>query len=454
MKRLASTFLATLIGAALLQLPAASATTPHLDAADAARIATSYNDLLSQFYKKVDQQHVLDSVRSDLNQTLKAKHVTGAVGPIRAMDSPQENLHAIDLAVEQAEGQSHGRLSSHVLSYAAIDGIMKSVHDRYTVFLDPKQYAELNQGLDGGSFGGTGIVIQVDDATHYIFVSNVVPDGPADKAGIQQDDLITAIDGASTKGWTIDRASAHLRGKEGTKVTLTLQRDGKPLSHPITLTRAQIHQLSVFEKMLPGNVGYVALTVFGRDTASELTTALDRLRSRGARAIIMDLRDNGGGYLDAAVGVSSKFISSGPIVSVESRASSITTLEANDTAIAPVPLVVLVNGYTASASEITSGAIQDSGVGTILGTKTFGKGVVQTIYPLGDGSAVKITTARYLTPHNRDINHLGITPDIVVQENKKPRFGDPKNDAQLLKAMQFIDQRIAQQSAMNGGGDQ
>src|SRR5208282_4783193 len=148
-------------------------------------------------------------------------------------------------------------------------------------------------------------------------------------------------------------------------------------------------------------IGYMALTVFGRTTAEELSAALDRLQKRGARAFIIDLRDNGGGYLDAAVGVSSKFISSGPIVSVESRASSITTLEADDTAIAPVPLVVLVNAHTASASEITSGAIQDSSVGTIIGTKTFGKGVVQTIYPLGDGSAVKITTARYLTPHNR-----------------------------------------------------
>ena len=133
--------------------------------------------------------------------------------------------------------------------------------------------------------------------------------------------------------------------------------------------------------MLPGKIGYVALTVFGRDTGAELNAALDRLQQQGARALVLDLRDNGGGYLEAAVAVSSKFIPSGPIVSVESRASNITTLEADNTAITPLPLVVLVNGYTASASEITSGAIQDSSVGTIMGTKTFGKGVVQTIYP-------------------------------------------------------------------------
>ncbi|HET9029830.1 MAG TPA: S41 family peptidase [Candidatus Aquilonibacter sp.] len=452
MKRLSAFALAALLAAPLAQ--SASAETPaHLTASDANRIAVSYNDLTTEFYKRVQPQAVLNSIGRELNATLKAKHVKATVAMPRAGASAPANVRAIDLAVEQAQQKAKGKISSRDLTYAAIDGMMKSVNDRYTVFLTPKEYAELNNGLDGSDFGGTGIVIQADDTSKYILVSNVVPDAPADKAGIQQDDLITAIDGQSTKGWSIDRASAHLRGKEGTKVTLGIQRAGKEIA-PITLTRAKIHQLSVYEKMLPGNIGYVALTVFGKDTADELTTALDRLRKRGARAYIMDLRDNGGGYLEAAVGVSSKFISSGPIVSVESRSSSITTLEANDTAIPPAPLVVLVNGYTASASEITSGAIQDSGVGTIMGTKTFGKGVVQTIYPLGDGSAVKITTARYLTPHNRDINHLGITPDIVVQENKRPRFGDIAKDAQLARAVQYVDDRIAHLGDTQGSSGQ
>jgi carboxyl-terminal processing protease len=452
MKRLSSLLLAALVAAPLVQIPAASAdTSPHLAASDANRIAVSYNDLTTEFYKRVDPQLVLNSVHDELNKTLKARHVSGNVPALHASDSAQSNVRAIDVAVEQAQHKAGTSLSSHDLSYAAIDGMMRSVNDRYTVFLSPKDYADLNSGLDGGNFGGTGIVIQADDNTKYITVSNVVPDGPADKAGIQQDDQIVSIDGTSTKGWSIDRASAHLRGKEGTKVTLGIARSGK-LMPPITITRAQIHQMSVFDKMLPGNIGYVALTVFGKDTSDELNVALDRLQKRGARAFILDLRDNGGGYLEAAVGVSSKFISSGPIVSVESRASSITTLEANDTAITPVPLVVLVNGHTASASEITSGAIQDSGVGTIIGTKTFGKGVVQTIFPLGDGSAVKITTARYLTPHNRDINHLGITPDIVVDENQKPRYGDPTKDQQLQRAIQYVDDRIAHLNDINGSG--
>ncbi len=174
------------------------------------------------------------------------------------------------------------------------------------------------------------------------------------------------------------------------------------------------------------------------------------MQQEGARALVLDLRDNGGGYLEAAVAVSSKFIPSGPIVSVESRASNITTLDADNTAIAPLPLVVLVNGYTASASEITSGAIQDSSVGTIMGTKTFGKGVVQTIFPMPDGSAIKVTTARYLTPRNRDINHLGITPDVVVTENKRPQFGQPAKDDQLTHAIQFLDDKLAHLNQDNG----
>ncbi len=442
MKRLSALLIAGVLGAALLHLPLAAASTPTLSPTNSSEIAASYDDLTAQFYKKVDPQVVLNSVHATLQAYLKHEHLKGSIPTFHAAKLASANVHAIELSVEDAQHIAGKKISHRDMTYAAIAGIMNSVHDRWTVFLSPKDYAELNQGLDGSDFGGTGIVIQEDPVTKYIAVSNVVPNAPADKAGIEQDDLIIAIDGVSTKGWSIDRASAHLRGKEGTRVTVTIERDGKKLA-PITLTRAKIHQISVFSKMLPGNIGYVALSVFGKDTASELTTALDRLQQRGARAYIMDLRNNGGGYLEAAVGVSSKFITSGPIVSVESRASNITTLEANDTAIPPAPLVVLVNRFTASASEITSGAIQDSGVGTIIGEKTFGKGVVQTIYPLGDGSAVKITTARYLTPLNRNINHRGIIPDIIVPENKKPLIGDPSRDAQLARAIQVINEKLA-----------
>ena len=452
MKRFSNLVLGGLFVAAVTVLPAAStlAASATLSATDSGEIATGYQHLTTDFYKKVDEQAILNSIRAQLLFALKSAGVAHAsITPMKTSDVAGANVRTIDHAIVEASAESRGKLSDHQTAYVALDGMMRSVNDRYTVFLNPKDYAGLNEDLDGGDFGGTGIVIQVDDQTKYIVVENIVPDGPADKAGVQQDDLITAIDGTSTKGMTVQQASAKLRGKEGTSVSLTLNREGAAQS-PIAITRAKIHELSVYEKMFPGKIGYVELTVFGRDTGAELNAALTRLQQEGARAIVMDLRDNGGGYLDAAVAVSSKFISSGPIVSVESRASNITTLDADDTAIDPLPLVVLVNQYTASASEITSGAIQDSGVGTIMGTKTFGKGVVQTIFPLSDGSAVKITTARYLTPRNRDINHLGISPDVPVVENKHPQFGTPGKDDQLQHALQYLTQKIALLNKENG----
>jgi carboxyl-terminal processing protease len=441
-----------LCSAALIVAPiSAPAAPPNLSTVDAGEISTSYDYLTNNFYKKVDPQVVLDSIRAELLSAMRTAGVKNAALPLmHASDAQGTNVHAIDREVEDAAAESKAKFTTHALAYLALEGMMKSVNDRYTVFLSPKEFAGLNEGLDGGDFGGTGIVIQVDDKTKYISVENVVPDGPADKAGVQQDDLITSIDGITTKGMTLPQASGKLRGKEGTRVMLTIQRDSGALGSPITITRAKIHQLSVYEKMLPGKIGYVALTVFGRDTGDELNAALNRLQKQGARALVLDLRDNGGGYLEAAVAVSSKFIPSGPIVSVESRASNITTLDADDTAINPLPLVVLVNGYTASASEITSGAIQDSSVGTIIGTKTFGKGVVQTIIPLPDRSAIKVTTARYLTPRNRDINHLGITPDVVVGENKHPTFGQPAKDEQLTRAIQYLDDKLARDNQENG----
>lgn len=454
MKPITALAAAAVLMLAAAQFPVAgfAAAPAHLSALDSTEIQFSYDKLRSDFYKKTDPQSIVNGARKNLVHALDNAHVKANLPPIFGTTNVARTAQAVGHEVDVAARLSHGKLSTHTLAYAAISGMLDSVHDKYTVFLDPKEYAALNQGLDGGSFAGTGIVIQADPQTKYIDVTNVVPDGPADKAGVQQDDVITAIDGTSTKGMTLNQASSRLRGKSGTPVRLTIERNGKTLASPIQIIRAEIRQLSVFQKMLPGKIGYVELTVFGRDTGAELTQALDRLQQDGARAIVLDLRDNGGGYLDSALDVSSKFIASGPIVSVESRASNVMTYEAENTAIAPLPLAVLVNGHTASASEITSGAIQDSGVGTIIGTKTFGKGVVQEILPLPDGSAIKITDARYLTPHNRDINHLGITPDIVVDENKGARFGDPARDTQLQRAVQYLDDRMAHENGAASSG--
>ena len=266
----------------------ASAAAPQLSAADAGEVSTSYTYLTEDFYKKVDPQVVLNSVRLTLLSAMRTAGVKHPELPGMQAGSAGTNVREIDREIADAARESSAKFTVHDLSYIALDGMMRSVNDRYTVFLSPKEFAGLNEGLDGGDFGGTGIVIQVDDKTKYIAVENRMPDGPADKAGIEQDDLITAIDGTSTKGMSLAAASGRLRGKEGTRVTLTVSREGAGLAGPIAITRAKIHQLSVYQKMLPGKIGYVALTVFGRDTGDELNTALDRLQRDGARALVLD----------------------------------------------------------------------------------------------------------------------------------------------------------------------
>ena len=229
MKRFLALFIGTFFATTLVALPAASSTPTaspaHLSASDASEIATSYQHLTTDFYKKVDPQTVLNSVRT-LNcsrQCERPAFAHASLPVMKASDASGTNLRSIDREVELASAQAHAKFTTHELAYLTLDAIMRSVGDRYTVFLTPKEFAGLNQDLDGGDFGGTGIVIQIDDQTKYIVVENVVPDGPADKAGVQQDDLITAIDGKSTKGLTVQQASTKLRGKEGTSVSLTLQ---------------------------------------------------------------------------------------------------------------------------------------------------------------------------------------------------------------------------------------
>jgi carboxyl-terminal processing protease len=435
---------------------AAATLTPQ----EANELITSYAHLTTEYYKKVDKQAVFDGVRNNIEAYLRANGVVNPTLPaVRATDDDVTNARELEHTVSgavatyaaKAGGKSGAKVGATNITYAAISGALGSVKDKYTVFLSPREYREINESLDGTEFGGVGLTYDIDDQTKDIHVQNVIPDGPADKAGLLNEDLITEINGQPVPELVAGKAAdvqtkviqGLLRGEPGTKVTLTVSRTGQIQS--FTVTRATIHSPSVLGRLLPSGIGWVQLSVFGADTGKELDTELHRLDAQGAKAFILDLRSNGGGYLNAAVDVSSKFIPTGPIVTVESRAGTDTEYDAENTAIAPRPLAVLVNHYTASASEITAGAIQDSGVGEIIGTRTYGKGVVQSIFPLGDGSAVKITTARYLTPHGRDINSIGIEPEILSDLPKDTRIkaGDPKTDVQLGAAITYLQSQIA-----------
>ncbi len=425
-------------------LPSATSAS-GLTSLESDELQTSYSLLTSEFYKQVDAQTILDGTRSELLSFLNKSGIKHPKVPLeRAVDDAGQDGRLLDREVNSVVTAYGSKLGSRALTYRAIAGMLGAVHDKYTVFLTPKEYADLNEGLDGGNFSGVGISIGVDEKSKLLGVNEVIEGGPAEKAGVLAGDIILSVDGKSTRGLTTEQDAKLLRGQKGSQVRLEIQRNGAPLGGQIAVTRDVIHQPSVYAKLLPNDIGYARLTVFGSNTADELTKALTKLQTEGAKAYVLDLRDNGGGYLNAAIDVSSKFIASGPIVSVESRGGSDTQYDAENIAIAPKPLAVLVNKYTASASEITSGALQDNGIGELIGEKTYGKGVVQTIHPLPDGSAVKITSARYLTPHGRDINLIGIEPDIVSIEPKTAKFGDPTSDSQLQSAITYLQGKIAQ----------
>ena len=455
MKRIVPLALALTLLATTAHAPAAA---PSLGPAEREALVSSYEHLVGDFYKKVDGGAAVTGAHDSLVAFLKKKGVTSPiVSPVTVGSDDALNERELQREVATTVGTYGAKYGAREITYAALDGILGSVKDKYTVFLTPKQFADLNEGLDGGAnFGGVGLAYRVDSpdgktvtGVSGVHVENVIPDGPADKAGVLTNDVITAVDGHLIKD--LDHTSADklyaaitklLRGEAATSVTLTILR-GETQIPPVAITRAMIHPPSVYSKLLPSGIGYAQLTVFGQSTANELTTALNRLQAQGAKAYILDLRFNGGGYLTTAVDVSSKFVASGPIVSVESRAGNNTEYDAENTAIKPLPLAVLVNRYTASASEITAGAIQDSGVGTLIGEKTYGKGVVQTIFPMRDGSAIKITTQRYFTAHGRDINGVGIQPDVAAVQNKNFRLGDPAADDVLKSAVGFLQGKIA-----------
>ncbi len=319
----------------------------------------------------------------------------------------------------------------------------KATNDRYTQFFTPAQFKAFNDALDPRRIGGIGVMIEPDAASGYVRVTYVLPRTPAERAGVRVGDVVTAVDGTSTKGLAIDAVSGRLRGKAGTVVAVTVKRSDGP-GAIFTITREDVQPPTVVFKMLPDGIGYVWVMEFGRATPSEFDTAIARLTELGAKALVLDLRNDGGGYVNSALDISSRFIANKALVTVEERGKHATTIDADANPSISLPVTVLVNQFTASASEITAGALQDDGIGMLVGAKTFGKGVMQTLTPLPDGAAIKITTAHYLTPSRRDINLRGIDPDVRVDENRDAHFGEIAKDAQLRAAISLLQKKIAE----------
>ncbi len=320
----------------------------------------------------------------------------------------------LDEAWEVAEGQFYGQLpSDQARTYGAVRGMMESFKDPYSVFVEPPQ-TELQSQQLSGKFGGIGASVRRETDGRYVL--SPFPDRPAAQVGVQEGDVLVKVDDTPiTTEMRLDDITSLLRGEVGTKVKVEIDRVGQKLAFDIT--RAEISVPSVTWRMLSQapEVGYVRLNIFAQTSKDELIKAIDDLKKQGAKKLIFDLRDNGGGLLDASIEIASQFID-GKVVSEKRRTGNPHDYMAEASGAArDLPLVVLVNGNTASASEIVAGAIQDHGRGVLVGTKTYGKGSVQNVIPLSDGSSLHVTVAEWLTPNGRQITGQGLRPDVVVE---------------------------------------
>ena len=293
----------------------------------------------------------------------------------------------------------------------ALKGMVKVLNDPYSSYLDNQDFAALST-MTEGHFGGVGMVMGQQKDGRFVVVSPI-EDTPAFQAGIKAGDILLKIDGNDLSGQNLNQVVKQIRGEDGSQVTLTLQR-GDEAPRDITITRSDIKLKSVYGRMDEGHIGYIRVTNFNEDTARDFGAKLQELKEQGMEALVLDLRDNPGGLLESGVGVARYLVPKGPIVSVTDKDGN-TQTESSTLESVGFPLAVLVNHGTASAAEIVSGAIQDTGSGRLFGGKTYGKGVVQNIFLLSNKTAVKLTVARYYTPSGRSIDKVGITPDQVVE---------------------------------------
>lgn len=322
----------------------------------------------------------------------------------------------------------------------AIAGVVDSLGDKYSVYYDQEKTKEIFQDVKG-VFGGIGVLLTEDNGKTV--VSSPVEGSVSDKAGIQSGDVIVNVNGEDVSAMDTDQIVARLRGDIGTEVKVSVLRAADQKIYDYTLIREQINDTSAAATLLADepDIAYLRITKFASNTDEEVIEALnDLIHDQGFKGLIIDLRNNGGGDVDAATNIAGLFVPEGPIVHIVDKDGSTNTITSKGAQL-DVPLVVLVNEYSASASEIFAGAIKDTHVGTLVGTKTYGKGIVQVIYPLSDGSSVKLTKSRYLTPNKNDINQVGIEPDVYCNF-PEDMTAENFQDVQLDKAIEILKEKM------------
>ena len=363
-----------------------------------------------------------------------------------------ENLRLFTEVLSIVQSQYVDEVAPKDIIYNAIKGTLRGL-DPHSSFLDPEMYREM-QVETSGSFGGLGIEITLRD--DVLTVVAPIEGTPAYRAGIQPGDRILKIEGLSTKDMQLSDAVKRMRGKPGSKITISIVREGWTEPKDFFITREQIRVQSVRANQLEPGIEYIKLRQFQEQTANDLETSLEKYVKDGKiQGLVLDLRNNPGGLLTSAVEVTEKFLESGKlVVYTEGRVRNQNMRFSSNAkrVFTDFPIVVLVNQGSASASEIVAGALQDWGRAVVIGTQSFGKGSVQTIIPLSDGSGLRLTTAKYFTPKGRSIHGKGITPDVVVEIPKEPvttapkerplpsenPLDDLKKDVQVQKALEVI----------------
>jgi carboxyl-terminal processing protease len=364
-----------------------------------------------------------------------AKSAASGGNDAQSAAPPDQSLKTFWEAYDILQRQYYGDdlPSGKNLEYDAIRGLIFGLDDQFTSFI-PQAEAELLKEDATGSFSGIGAHVQLNKQ-RALQITKIIAGSPAEKAGLKAGDVIIEVDGKSIVGDDLSVQVAKVRGPEGSTASFTIVREGEDKPFQVDITRAKIEIKLVEAKMLDDNVAYVALTKFdSRTTAQQLQAAIQDLLAKNPRGLILDLRDNPGGFLDQAEQVADLFLKDGVVLFERTKDGQEKIDRSTNEGIAQeVPLVVLVNGGSASASEIVAGAIQDRGRGVLIGETTFGKGAVQAVHDLSDGSQLRVTFERWFTPNNHDIHGKGIEPNIVVEPGD-----DPKVDPQLDRAVEYI----------------
>lgn len=341
--------------------------------------------------------------------------------------------------------------SSQDAAYGALRSALRRLNDPYTRFLSPTEYADLTDQTSG-EISGIGLRIERNDQSGAVLVTGVAAGSPAEQSGILAGDRILVVDGQSTERLTAEGVLQQLRGDEGSQVTLTVSRNsGAPRTVILTRTLMDLPTVEYSQKTV-GNrsIGYIRLIEFNAHAATQMSAAIRSLSDAGVEGFVLDLRGNPGGLLMASIDIGRMWLQHGPIVRTLDRSSNDETLSANRTALTDLPLTVLVDGRSASSSEILTGALRDNNRATVVGAPTYGKALVQSLHGLNDGSGLTVTVAHYYTPNGTDISRRGITPDVVADLSDRQRrelFSNPallgtEADAQYLRAAEVLEQTI------------